>query len=294
MREFVIMADSDSELPYRYADEHQIPVFLMPYTIDGKEELFDLGRNTDFKRFYTRLREGAEASTATRPPQDIQDFFESVLKEGKDIIYICFSSQLSAHHSLSVTAREAALQNYPEAKITIVDTLAISQGVNLLIQHAVRMHEGGSSYDEIVTWLEENKKRVLHFFSVDSLSHLRRTGRLSAVTATLGTILDLKPILTLNKEGKIIAYEKVKGRKKVAKYLLDQVEKYWDRDDPACRELCIVLHADAEETARQIETEIRARFDFEEIWFYDVGPVIGCHCGPGTLAVLFMGKDRVI
>lgn len=291
MREFVIMTDSDTEIPYTFADENNVPVFLMPYTLDGEEKLFDLGRNTDYKAFYSRLREGAEASTATRPPKDIQDFFENIIKDQKDIIYICFSSQLSSHYELSLSAREQALQNYPDAKITIVDSLGIAMGAGLLVYHAVKLKKEGKSFDEIVDWLEEKKMRSLHFFSVDSLKHLQRTGRLSAVTATIGSILDLKPVLTLTREGKIVAFDKVKGRKKVVKYLADLAEKCYV-DDDICKELVVVYHADSEEQGHALEQELRERLDIKNVWFMDVGPVIGCHCGPGTLAFLMMGKER--
>ena len=123
MREFVIMTDSDTEIPYWFADENEIPVFLMPYTLDGKEILFDLGRNTDYKAFYARLREGAEATTSTRSPVEIEEFYEEILKQGKDILYICFSSKLSAHYELSLMAREEVLKRYPEARITVVDSV---------------------------------------------------------------------------------------------------------------------------------------------------------------------------
>lgn len=291
MRDFVIVTDSDTEIPYWFADEHNIPVFLMPYAVDGEEELFDLGRHTDFKAFYDKLRQGAEATTATRPPQDIQNFFEEIIKTGKDVIYLCFSSQLSAHYDLALSAREQALANYPDARISIVDTLSIAMGAGLLVYHAVRLKEQGAQFDEIVQWVEDNKMNALHYFSVDDLMHLKRTGRLSAVTATLGSILDLKPILTLSKEGKVVAFEKVKGRRKVVKYFLDRIEQELT-DDPAYRELCVVCHGDNLEQARLLEQEIKERFNFKQVWFMDVGPVIGCHTGPGVIALLFMGKPR--
>lgn len=291
MREFVIMTDSDTEIPYYFADEHHIPVFLMPYTLDGEEKLFDLGRTTDYKHFYTRLREGAEASTATRPPQDIQDFFEAIIKEDKDILYICFSNKLSSHFELAHSARIAALENFPDARIEIVDSLGIAMGAGLLVYHAVKLKEEGKSFDEIQEWVENNRQRSLHFFSVDSLMHLKRTGRLSAVTATLGTMLDLKPILTLKKDGSIVAFEKIKGRKKVVKFLGDLAAKNYV-DDDICKELVVVCHGDNLEQAEALKEEIASKLAFKNFWLVDVGPVIGGHCGPGVLAVLMMGKER--
>ncbi len=291
MRDFVIMTDSDTEIPYTFADAHNIPVFLMPYTLDGEEKLFDLGRNTDYKHFYTRLREGAEASTATRPPQDIQDFFEAIIKENKDILYICFSNKLSSHFELAHSARIATLENYPDARIDIVDSLGIAMGAGILVYHAVKLKEEGKSFDEIKEWVEANRLRSLHFFSVDSLMHLKRTGRLSTVTATLGTMLDLKPILTLTKDGRVVAFDKIKGRKKVVKYLADLAVKNYV-DDDICKELLVVCHGDNMEQAEALKEEIGSRLEFKNIWLVDVGPVIGGHAGPGVVAFLMMGKER--
>ena len=166
-------------------------------------------------------------------------------------------------------------------------------GAGLLVYHAVKLKEEGKSFDEIVEWVEKNKMRTLHFFSVDSLNYLKRTGRLSAVTATIGSILDLKPILTLTREGKIVAFDKVKGRKKVVKYLADKVSEN-AVDDDIFRELCVVYNADNVEQATALKEELERRFQFKNLWFMDVGPVIGCHCGPGTMAVLIMGKERTV
>lgn len=291
MREFVVMTDSDTEIPYDFAEAHNLPVFLMPYTLDGKEELFDLGKTTDYKKFYTRLREGAEATTATRPPQDIQDFFEEIVKQDKDLLYICFSSKLSAHYELALGAREQALKNYPSARIEIVDSVSIAMGAGILVYHAVMQKEAGKSLDEIRDWLEANKTRLNHYFTVDSLQYLRKTGRLGAVTATLGTILDLKPVLTLKRDGSIVAFDKVKGRKQVVKYLLNKVEEN-ALDDPDSRELFVVCHGDNPEPAYAIEQYVKEHYHYNNVWCVDVGPVIGCHAGPGVLAVLMLGKER--
>lgn len=291
MREFVIMTDSDTEIPYWFADENDVPVFLMPYTLDGEEKLFDLGRNTDFKGFYDRLRAGAEATTSTRSPLEIQEFFEDIIKDGKDILYICFSSQLSAHYELSLGAREEALRNYPDARITIIDSLSICVGAGLLVYHAVMLKKQGKSFDEIAAWVEEYKLRAHHYFTVDNLMYLKRTGRLSAMTATLGTILDLKPVLTITREGKIVAFDKVKGKRKVTKYLVDKAVEC-AADEEICKELAVICHGDNPEQAALLKQELEARMDFKEIWLTDVGPVIGCHTGPGVVALLFMGKER--
>ena len=265
MREFVIMTDSDTEIPYWFADENQVEVFLMPYTLDGKEIIFDLGRHTDYKAFYTRLREGADASTSTRSPVEIEEFYENILKQGKDILYICFSSKLSAHYELSLLAREQVLKKYPEATITVVDSVSIAMGAGILVYHAVRLKKEGKSMEEIAAWLEANKCRSLHFFTVDSLQHLKRTGRLSSTKAALGTILDLKPVLYLTREGRIIAFDKVKGRRKVVSYFIEKIEENLT-DDEVSHDLIVVCHGDNLEAAETIKKEIEDRFDFKPVW----------------------------
>lgn len=291
MREFVIMTDSDTEIPYQFAEENDVEVFLMPYTLDDKEQLFDLGKTTDYKYFYTRLREGAKATTSTRPPVDIEDFYRGILEQGKDILYLCFSSQLSAHYSLSCMARETVLEDYPDNNITIVDSCSIAMGAGILVYHAVQLKKQGKSMEEIAAWLEENKTHSNHFFTVDDLMYLKRGGRLSGAAAVMGSILDIKPVLTLNRQGKINVIDKVKGKRKMIKYLLDKVESCKE-DTDLSRQLLIVCHGDNEETAREIEQLIKEKFDFQEVWFMDVGPVIGCHAGPGVIGILFMGKER--
>ena len=291
MREYVVMTDSDTEIPYYFADEHNVPVFLMPYTLGDDEKLFDLGRETDFKGFFDAVRSGVKASTSTRPPYDIQMFFEDILKTGKDILYIAFSSKLSGHMDLALKAREDALADYPDMRIEIVDSLSIAMGAGQLVYHAVRLHEEGKSLDEVRDWVIDNRMKALHFFTVDSLMYLKNTGRVNAVTATFGTILDLKPVLLLKRDGSIVAYDKVKGRKKAVRYLMDKVEENLT-DDPVSHDLLIIYHADNPAAAEQMKEEAESRFDFKKVLVMDVGPVIGAHCGPGTLAVCFMGKER--
>lgn len=294
MREFVLMTDSDSEIPYYFAEEYDIPVFLMPYTLNGKEDLFDLGKTTDFDGFYKALRGGADASTSTRSVLDIQEFFEEELKKGKDILYLCFSSQLSGHYNLSLMAREEALKNYPDARIEIVDTLSISLGAGILVYHAAKLKKNGMGLDELKNWVEEHKLNALHFFCVDDLSYFKKTGRVSAVAATLGTMLDLKPFLILTKEGKIIVSDKVKGKKKVVKYIADKVANSYVADG-VCDDLLVILHCDENiEQAKALEAQITEKCKFNNVWSLNVGPVITCHCGPTVLAACLLGKEREV
>ncbi len=289
MREFVIVTDSDTEIPYEYAEKHNIPVFLMPYTVNGKEQLFDLGREIDIPAFFQELRDGAQASTSTRPPVDIADFFREIVEEGKEILYLCFSSQLSGHYDLSVLAKKMILEEYTDAKIEIVDTLRISMGAGQLVIHAQELKEQGKSLEEIKDWVEKNKLRAHAWFSVDDLNFLKKGGRLSGTAAALGTILSVKPILKLDSEGKIVNAEKIKGSKKVLSFFTNVV--YENIENPE-EQTVYVLHAINMEAAQTLKMMIEKSVNPKQVIIKDIGPVIGCHTGPGTLAVIFMGKEE--
>lgn len=288
MRDFVIATDSDTEIPYTFADKHGIPVFLMPYTVNGEEKLFDLGRTTDFVGFYEGLKKGDDAITSTRPPADIADFFRDIVKEGKDVLYLSFSSKLSGHHDLALMARDMVKDEYPEARVEVVDTLKISMGAGIIVMEAQRLKDEGKSLDEIKEWVLESRNKAHAWFSVDDLNYLKKGGRLSSTAAALGTILDVKPILIVNSEGKIVPVEKIKGTKKVIKYFMSVIEENVEKPE---QQTLYVLHANDMENAQRIVESAKESFAFKDIVIQDVGPVIGCHAGPGTLAVIFFGKE---
>lgn len=287
MRDFVIATDSDTEIPYTFAEAHGIPVFLMPYTVDGEEKLFDLGKETDFPWFYERLAGGADANTSTRTPVDIADFFKEIVMSGKDVLQLSFSSALSGHFDLCQMAKNMVLEEYPDARIELVDTLRISMGAGLLVIKAQELKEAGKSLDEIKDWVEDNKQRAHAWFSVDDLNFLKKGGRVSGAAAAIGTILGVKPILRLNEEGKIVAADKVKGSKNVYKFFLNVIQQ--NIEQPG-EQTIYVLHANNMTSAEKVAQMIKENVNCKGITIQDIGPVIGCHTGPGALAVIFMGK----
>lgn len=288
MRDFIIATDSDTEIPYTFADKHKMPVFLMPYTVNGEERLFDLGKDTNFNEFYQELRDGADANTSTRPPVDIADFFREIVKDGTEVLYLSFSSALSGHYDLSQLARNIVLEEYPDARIEIVDTLRISMGAGQLVIYAQKLKDEGKTLEEIRDWVLANRQRAHAWFSVDDLNYLKKGGRLSGAAAAIGTILDVKPILKLNQEGKIVAADKVKGSKKIQKFFLNVIQENVERPE---EQDAFVLHADNMEAAVRMKELIEESVSFRSVTIQDVGPVIGCHTGPGVLAVIFMGKE---
>ena len=279
MNDFIIATDSDTEIPYTFADAHSIPVFLMPYTVDGEERLFDLGRNTDFNAFYQQLADGADAATSTRSPADIADFFRDIVKDGKDVLQLSFSSQLSSHFEYCNMAKNMVLEEYPDARIELVDTLRISMGAGILVMHAQKMKEEGASLDEIKDWVTHNINRAHAWFAVDDLNFLKRGGRVSGTAAAIGTILGVKPILKLNHEGKIVAADKVKGSKNVYKFFVDTIEKNIEQPQD---QTVYVLHAGDMKSAQKIKAMIEESVTCGAVEIQDIGPVIGCHTGPGS------------
>ena len=290
MNPYVFMTDSDSDLPFRYVDELDLSMVYMPYIVDGKEYMDDLGRNGEQKQYFDNMRAGAAPSTSLLPLGAYLEIFEPVFESGKDILFVAFSSQLSGTINNIYAAREELLEKYPERKMIVVDTLSISAPQSILILKAHELYREGKSMEEVAQWLEENKLRAQAWFTVDDLKYLRRGGRISAVAATMGTLLDLKPIITETKEGKLVSTDKVRGRKSALRLIVDKTVE--NIEDPASA-MPIIIHADAPEDAARLEKMLRERMpEIGEVQTWYVGPVIGAHCGPGTVALCYFGKER--
>ena len=290
MNSYAFFTDSDSDLPFRFVDELELDMVYMPYMVDGKEYFDDLGRNGKEKEFFDAMRGGAAPVTSLLPTAAYEEYFEPVLASGRDILFAAFSSQLSGTIQNIYAAREELLQRYPERRMIVVDTLSISLPQSILVLKAHELYRQGKTMDEVAAWLEENKSRSQAFFTVDDLVYLRRGGRISAVAATVGTMLDLKPIITEGKNGKLLSMDKVRGRKQALRTLAELAAQ--NIDDPAEAEM-YVLHADAPQDAERLVQLLRERIPgIDRISVRYVGPVIGAHCGPGTVAVCFFGKER--
>lgn len=292
MNSYVFMTDSDSDLPFHYVDELALSMVYMPYIVDGQEYPDDLGRNGKQKEYFDNMRAGASPVTSLLPTAVYLEYFEPCFKEGKDILFVAFSSQLSSTINNIYAARDELLQKYPERKMIVVDTLSISAPQTILILKSHALYREGKSMEEVAEWLEKNKFRAQAFFTVDDLKYLKRGGRISSMAATFGTMLDLKPIIVESKSGKLISTDKVQGRKRALRTIADKAAE--SIDNPAEANM-FILHADAPEDAERLEALMRERVpELGEITTHYVGPVIGAHCGPGTVAVCFFGKERAV
>ena len=284
---YVYMTDSDSDLPYHLKEQYDIPVVYMPYALNGKEYFDDLGQTLDHKSYYDAMRSGANSVTSALNEESYLEYFEPVLQSGRDLLFVAFSSKLSCTLQAASTAREKLLKKYPERRITIVDTLSISGPMTLLILKSHEMYRAGKSMDEVAAWLEANKLRAQAYFTVDDLKYLKRGGRISSAAAAVGTMLDLKPIIIEASDGTLQAGDKIRGRKKALAYIVDAMMKA--EPDPAESPI-LILNADAPEDAERIKAIVEQKLPGATIMIEHVGPVIGAHAGPGTVALCFIGK----
>ncbi|MBR7140802.1 MAG: DegV family protein [Clostridia bacterium] len=281
----VFFCDSNCELWYDKVEALGIKFISMPYTIDGQEYYYDLGKNTDNKEFFDKMRKGASAKTSALNMNDYMDIFEPVLASGEDALYVSFSHKMSGTFNSLNLAKEELLKKYPERKITVVDTENISMGAGIIVYYAAKLHNEGASDEEVVKFVEEFREKVRIYFTVGDLEYLKRGGRLTSFKALMGTLLNLKPIIECV-NGKLENIEKAKGRKKSIFTLID----YLERDEIDTSYPVAIINADSPEDEQIIYDTIKEKYPDVEIWRQLVGPVIGSHCGPDTLGIIFIAK----
>lgn len=286
MREFVITTDSNSDMDPAYLTEHEVGVMPHYYTVE--EEVYGGDKELSNHEFYDAMRAGKKTTTMASNPAVILEKFEAYAKQGKDILHISFSSELSCAYNNIVNCANEIMESYPEMKIIVIDTLSASLGEGIMIRKAVDMKKEGKSLEETADWIRENCPYLNVQFTVDNLDYLYRGGRLSKSSALLGTVINIKPILYVNKEGKLVALSKVRGRKKSLTTLVDNMEERLGefRD----KQIFVgVVHGDCEEDAKYIANMITERFGYTDIVIRPIGPSIGAHSGPGTIGIVFMG-----
>lgn len=278
--------DADCELDYRKIDELNITLIKMPYTLDGEESLFDCGRTTDYKGFFDKMRSGASAKTQALNEYDYIQYFEPVFATGEDILYVSFSHKMSGTFVSMQKALDELKQKFPERKCTVIDTESISMGAGIIVYYAAKLHNEGKTDEEVAQFVEQFKKRTQVYFTVNDLVYLKRGGRLSSFKAGMGTLLGIKPIIGIN-DGQLVNIETVKGRKKALNTLIAYMQKCGvDTSYPL-----IILNADCDEDRNYTAELVNTAFPDLQIINYNVGPVVGCHCGPDTIGVVFISKQ---
>lgn len=287
MSNFNIASSSTSDLPKEYTQKHNILIMKYTFIIDHKE--YKDG-DMDTKAFFDYERNGGMPSTSQLIPDEIIPPFEEILSKGNDLLYIGFSSGLSGSCNNVKLVAEDMRKKYPERKIFVIDSLCASLGLGLLVDYAVRMRSEGKSIEETANWVEKNKLGINHWFTVDSLAHLRRGGRVTGAAAFVGSLLHIKPVLNVDFEGHLIPREKEKGRKRAIKCLLEKMEEYVYKPEG---QQIFISHGDDIEVAEKLAAMIKEKFpQIGGIMIGPLGAVIGAHAGPGTIALFFMGKTR--
>ena len=278
--------DSNSEIPFARFKDLGATLIRMPYTVNGEEHFYDLGENTDTKAFFDGMRACAVVKTQALNSYDYMQYFEPVLAAGEDILYVTFSHAMSGTFAAMQTAIDELKEKYPTRTITTVDTYGISMGAGMVAYHAAIKHNAGASDAEVVRYVEDLRKKVACYFTVADLEYLKRGGRLSSFKAAMGTLFNLKPIIMTNADGALVNTEKVKGRKKSLHRLVEFMDEgEIDESYPA-----VIMNADADEDAQYVADLIGEKHPGVEIWMQPVGPVVGCHCGPETIGLIFVRK----
>ncbi|MBU5454314.1 DegV family protein [Caproiciproducens sp. MSJ-32] len=289
MMNTVIMTDSCCDLPLNFVKENNIDVISLGINIDSKYYSDDLGQSIDIKEFYNKLRTGIMPTTSQANAFSYEEKFKKYVEEGNAVIYIGFSSALSGSVNSARIAMENIKDEYKEADITIIDSKSASLGLGLLVYKAAEMLKNGASKDEIVSWVEDNKLKLNHWFTVDDLNHLKRGGRVSGTVAAVGTLLGIKPVLHVDNEGRLVPVSKVKGRKKSIKVLQDTIKERIVNPE---EQVIFISHGDCLEEAEYLKKLILDDVKVKDIIINNVGPTIGTHSGPGTIALFFIGKER--
>lgn len=287
----VLLCDSNCELWHTRAEELGLDYISMPYYVEEKEYRYDLGKNTDFRAFYDAVRGGAVPKTQALNPEDYKEILTPYFEKGEDVLYVSFSHKMSGTFNYLDVALRELKEKYPDRKCTVFNTNGISLGAGIQVEQAALMKKAGASDEEILAFLKEFTDRVAVYFVVDDLMHLKRGGRLSGFAAVAGTLLSLKPVLTFNEEGGLSVLTKVGGRKKAISTLAAHVaEELRDADKYSV----YIVDADCKEDGDRLRDLILEKRPEAQIVRQIVGPVIGSHCGPGTLGVIFVADRRPI
>ena len=286
---YQLFCDSNCELWYETVKDLGLNLIRMPYVIDEQEYFYDMGEKHDFKAFFDKMRAGAVPKTSALNEYAYTQHFEPILARGEDIYYITFSHQMSGTFSAMKNAIDALKEKYPEREIRYKDSKTISLGSGFITYYGALKYKDGATMDEMDEYLDELIKHTATYFAVDDLTYLYRGGRVSGTSRVIGNLLGIKPILYVNDEGKILNIQKAKGMRKAMTTMLGFMKEKGSALD---KYKIYILQADCQEQAENFKQAIKAQFGEVEVEIQPVGPVIGSHCGPGTVGVIFHCKER--
>ena len=289
MNNFKIITDSTSDLPMSYIQEHNLGLLYLSCMFEGV--MYNREQELDYKMFYDHVRHGSLPTTSQVNPEQAKEAFTEYLEESNNLLYIAFSSGLSGTYNSGRLAAEEIMDVNPDCNIIVIDSLCASLGEGLLVHKAVMMKAEGKSMEETADWVIDHRLNLVHAFTVDDLNHLYRGGRVSKTAAFFGTLANIKPIMHVDDVGHLIPLYKVRGRKKSLHSLVDYMEEhmgsYKTKNDTV-----FISHGDALEDALIVKEDVESRFGVKTFLIDMVGPVIGSHSGPGTMALFFLGETR--
>lgn len=288
-RDYVIIADSTNDLPEDFTRENGVVIVSLLYQLN--DDVYGKERNLTPHEFYEGMREGKSTKTAAVNIDDIREQFMKAIMDGKDVLFMCLSSGISSTAANAFVCKAEIEEEYPGAKICVIDSLCASGGQGMLLYNAILNKDKGMTVTENYEKLESMKMNIVHKFTVEDLKYLQRGGRISKTAAAIGTMINIKPLLHVDNEGKLVAETKVRGRRKALQQMVRDMEKcmgsYSDKQD-----LVIVCHADALDDAQYTVDTINEMYHPGRVIISDVTPTIGAHSGPGTIAIFFMGDVR--
>lgn len=293
MSNYILTCCSTADMPYDYFQRRNIPFVSFHYIMDGNEYPDDLGQTMSFEEFYKRIEAGAMPTTSQVNVGQFTDFFEPYLEDGKDILHITLSSGISGVYNSALIARDELSLKYPQRKIIVIDSLGASSGYGLLMDMAADMRDRDAAIDEVHSWVEENKLNIHHWFFSTDLTHYKRGGRISATSATLGTLLGICPLLNMDYKGELTPRTKIRGKKRVINEIVNRMESHATGGAEYSGK-CFISNSACYDDAKKVADLIEDRFPNlnGSVMINSVGTVIGSHTGPGTVALFFFGDKR--
>lgn len=292
-RKFILSSESTVDLPYSYMESRNIPVLFYKYRIDDQEYVDDMGRSSDARPFfYEQLAAGHLPRTSQMNVVEYEEHLEPLLQQG-DVLHIAFTSGQSGSVQNAFLAAQLLREKYPQRKLIVIDSLCSSSGFGLLVDYAADLRDEGRSLEETADWVLANRNRVHHQFFSSNMTQFRRTGRVSGATAAMATILSICPVMHLDDAGRIVAYDKARGKKNAVRRTVDAMAEH-AQNGVEYDGKCFVCHSQCPEDAQQLIGELELRFPKLKgrIRLYDIGTIIASHSGPGTVAVFFLGDER--
>jgi DegV family protein with EDD domain len=293
MSQYVLTCCSTADLPKEHFEKRNIHYTCFHFTMDGKEYADDLGESMSFKEFYSRMSAGATPTTSQVNVDQMLEFFESFLKQGMDVLHVTLSSGLSGVHNSARVAQETLQSKYPDRKIAVVDSLGASSGYGLLMDLAADLRDSGAGFDQVHSWLEENKLNIHHWFFSTDLTSYYRGGRITKTAHLFGSMLNICPLLNMDHLGRLIPRSKYRGKKQVIREIVKRMQAH-AKDGLQYSGKCFISNSDCYEDARTVADLVEAAFPklAAPVMINSVGTVIGSHTGPGTVALFFVGDKR--